>query len=176
MSNQAKVSAWRDQIMTKIWQCHWFGDARSPSRRQAALCGSAAACDRGVDATGLAAMKIAGFETENGLRLGVIRGDTVVDLQAVDPRIPTDLALWLDAYEGELAPLAAVADRAPAAAHRPLEGLAFALPVARPGKIVCLGLNYLDHAKEGGHARPEFPAVFLRHNDAFPCYLPGRVA
>jgi len=121
-------------------------------------------------------MKIAGFESENGLRLGVIRGDTVVDLQAVDPRIPTDLTLWLDAYEGELAPLAALADRAPAAAHRPLEGLRFALPVARPGKIVCLGLNYLDHAKEGGHARPEFPAVFLRHNDAFPCYLPGRVA
>ena len=116
-------------------------------------------------------MKIAGFETENGLRLGVIRGDTVVDLQAVDPRIPTDLALWLDAYEGELAPLAAVADRAPAAAHRPLEGLRFALPVARPGKIVCLGLNYLDHAKEGGHARPEFPAVFVRCRSSLVAHL-----
>jgi len=36
------------------------------------------------------------------------------------------------------------------------------LPVARPGKILCLGLNYLEHAKEGGHARPQFPSVFLR--------------
>jgi 2-keto-4-pentenoate hydratase/2-oxohepta-3-ene-1,7-dioic acid hydratase in catechol pathway len=34
--------------------------------------------------------------------------------------------------------------------------------VARPGKILCLGLNYLEHAKEGGHARPQFPSVFLR--------------
>jgi acylpyruvate hydrolase len=169
--NQAKVSARRDQIMTKIWQCGRFGDNRSRGPGQAALCGNAAACHTGVDATGLAAMKITGFETENDLRLGVIRGDTVVDLQAVDPRIPTDLALWLDAYEGELAPLAALADRAPAAAHRPLEGLTFALPVARPGKIVCLGLNYLDHAKEGGHARPEFPAVFLRCRSSLVAHL-----
>ncbi len=37
-----------------------------------------------------------------------------------------------------------------------------ALPVARPGKIVCLGLNYIDHVKEGGYDIPEYPAVFLR--------------
>jgi len=116
-------------------------------------------------------MKIAGFETEDGLRLGVIRGDAVVDLQAVDPRIPSDLGLWLAAYDGDLAPLAALADRAPAAAHRPLDGLAFTLPVARPGKIVCLGLNYLDHAKEGGHARPAFPAVFLRCRSSLVAHL-----
>jgi acylpyruvate hydrolase len=107
-------------------------------------------------------MKIAGFETESGVRLGVIVGETVVDLQAVDSRIPSDLAVWLAANEGDLTPLAALARSAPAAAHRPLAGLTFALPVARPGKIVCLGLNYLEHAKEGGHARPEFPTVFLR--------------
>ena len=50
----------------------------------------------------------------------------------------------------------------PAATHRPLHELKFALPVVRPGKIVCLGLNYLEHAREGGHPRPEFPTVFLR--------------
>jgi acylpyruvate hydrolase len=122
----------------------------------------AAACDSKENARGAALMKIAGFETANGVRLGVVVGETVVDLQAVDSRIPTDLAQWLAAHEGDLAPLAALAGRAPAAAHHPLEGLRFALPVARPGKIVCLGLNYLAHAEEGGHARPAFPAVFLR--------------
>ncbi len=35
-------------------------------------------------------------------------------------------------------------------------------PVSRPGKIVCIGLNYVDHAKEGGNPIPEYPAVFLR--------------
>jgi acylpyruvate hydrolase len=50
----------------------------------------------------------------------------------------------------------------PSDAWRPLEDATFALPVARPGKIVCLGLNYADHAKEGGHQIPEYPAIFLR--------------
>ena len=36
------------------------------------------------------------------------------------------------------------------------------LPVARPGKIVCLGLNFAEHAREGGYEVPEYPAMFLR--------------
>lgn len=37
------------------------------------------------------------------------------------------------------------------------------LPVIpRPGKIVCLGVNYIDHAKEGGNAIGDYPAVFMR--------------
>ncbi|GAA2416253.1 fumarylacetoacetate hydrolase family protein [Streptomyces glaucosporus] len=35
-------------------------------------------------------------------------------------------------------------------------------PVARPGKIVCIGLNYRDHAAETGAAIPERPVVFLK--------------
>ena len=38
----------------------------------------------------------------------------------------------------------------------------WALPVARPGKIICLGLNYAAHAAEGGNAAPEYPSFFLR--------------
>jgi acylpyruvate hydrolase len=38
------------------------------------------------------------------------------------------------------------------------------LPVVpRPGKFVCLGLNYVDHAKEGGHHDlPPYPTLFMR--------------
>jgi len=35
-------------------------------------------------------------------------------------------------------------------------------PVARPGKIICLGLNYAAHAAEGGNAAPEYPSFFMR--------------
>jgi 2-keto-4-pentenoate hydratase/2-oxohepta-3-ene-1,7-dioic acid hydratase in catechol pathway len=35
-------------------------------------------------------------------------------------------------------------------------------PIARPGKIVCIGLNYYDHAAETGQAPPERPVVFLK--------------
>lgn len=35
-------------------------------------------------------------------------------------------------------------------------------PLARPGKIICLGLNYSDHAKESGMATPTEPIVFMK--------------
>ena len=35
-------------------------------------------------------------------------------------------------------------------------------PVPRPGKVICVGLNYRAHAAEGGNAVPDYPAIFLR--------------
>jgi 2-keto-4-pentenoate hydratase/2-oxohepta-3-ene-1,7-dioic acid hydratase in catechol pathway len=36
------------------------------------------------------------------------------------------------------------------------------LPIAAPGKIMCLGLNYIEHIKEGGYDIPDYPAMFMR--------------
>ena len=49
-------------------------------------------------------------------------------------------------------------------ARRPLAGLKFGFPVAKPGKIICLGLNYLDHVKEGPQKDniPKFQSIFFR--------------
>ena len=109
-------------------------------------------------------MKIVGFEAEGGLRLGIVEGDQVIDLQAIDPNLPGDLAAVLDATNGNLKPLGDMAKRAPASARRPLKGLKFGLPVARPGKILCLGLNYLEPVKEGSQRDniPKFPTIFMR--------------
>ncbi|MFE0462579.1 fumarylacetoacetate hydrolase family protein [Kitasatospora sp. NPDC058965] len=41
-------------------------------------------------------------------------------------------------------------------------GLRVGAPVARPGKVVCIGLNYRDHAEETGAAIPERPVVFMK--------------
>jgi acylpyruvate hydrolase len=35
-------------------------------------------------------------------------------------------------------------------------------PLERPGKIICVGLNYRDHASESGHKPPEYPTLFAR--------------
>jgi len=109
-------------------------------------------------------MKIVGFSANSGLHLGVVDGDAVIDLQAVDAKLPGDLGEYLRANNGDLKPLAALAAKAPAAARRPLAGLTFGLPVARPGKIICLGLNYLDHVKEGPQKDniPKFQSIFFR--------------
>ena len=109
-------------------------------------------------------MKIVGFSTNEGLRLGVVEGEEVIDLQAVDASAPSDLGEWLRRGNGDLTPLKDLAKRAPAGARKPLKGLKYALPVTRPGKIICLGLNYLEHVKEGFMKDnvPKFPTIFMR--------------
>ncbi|MDX3696533.1 fumarylacetoacetate hydrolase family protein [Streptomyces europaeiscabiei] len=42
------------------------------------------------------------------------------------------------------------------------DGLRIGAPVARPGKIICVGLNYRDHAAETGAAIPPRPVVFMK--------------
>jgi len=108
-------------------------------------------------------MKIVSFE-DRGPHLGVVEGDNVIDLQAADASAPTGLGDWLRRSNGDLKALADLAAKAPAAARRPLAGLRFALPVRTPGKINCLGLNYLDHVKEGPQKDniPKFQSIFFR--------------
>ena len=42
------------------------------------------------------------------------------------------------------------------------EDVRIGAPVARPGKVVCIGLNYRDHAEETGAAIPPRPVVFMK--------------
>jgi acylpyruvate hydrolase len=109
-------------------------------------------------------MKIVAFEGQGGPRLGVVEGDQVIDLQAADSKVPTDLGEYLAKHNGDTQPLAEIAKRAPANARKPLAGLVHALPVGKPGKIICLGLNYLEHVKEGSQRDniPKFPTIFMR--------------
>ena len=109
-------------------------------------------------------MKIVAFEGHGGPRIGVVEGDQVVDLQVAEPRVPNDLGEWLKKTNGDTVELAEIAKRAPANARKPLSSITYALPVARPGKIVCLGLNYLEHVKEGSQRDniPKFPTIFMR--------------
>ena len=46
-----------------------------------------------------------------------------------------------------------------------LPRMRFGAPVARPGKVVCIGLNYPDHAAESGAPLPTEPVVFLKAPD-----------
>lgn len=50
--------------------------------------------------------------------------------------------------------------------------LTFLPPLVRPSKIICLGLNYRDHALESGLGIPDFPVLFAR----FPSSLIGHGA
>jgi 2,4-diketo-3-deoxy-L-fuconate hydrolase len=45
-------------------------------------------------------------------------------------------------------------------------GIRLGSPVARPSKIVCIGLNYADHAKETGATAPSEPVIFMKASTA----------
>ena len=105
-------------------------------------------------------MKFVSFRHDGASRLGVLTADGVIDLNAAQPQVPTDLgaALW-QGVDLQAAAQAAVASGTP---RLPLASIEYAAPVVRPGKIICLGLNYFDHAKEGGRDKPDYPWFFLR--------------
>ena len=44
----------------------------------------------------------------------------------------------------------------------PLDSVTFEAPIRRPGKILALGKNYLEHVKETGSETPEFPVIFAK--------------
>lgn len=53
------------------------------------------------------------------------------------------------------------------ASLKPLpEGVRLGSPIARPSKIVCIGLNYVDHARETGAVPPSEPVIFLKSTTA----------
>jgi len=56
--------------------------------------------------------------------------------------------------------ISALAERAQR--HVPLDGARFLAPVLQPGKAVCVGLNYADHARESHFELPAHPTLFLR--------------
>ena len=87
-------------------------------------------------------------------RLGVLDGEQVIDL-AADLRAA--LAAGIDLIAAGRAAIASTAPR------MPLAGLSLAPLVPEPGKTICLGLNYFDHAKEGGRTeKPDYPWFFYR--------------
>jgi 2-keto-4-pentenoate hydratase/2-oxohepta-3-ene-1,7-dioic acid hydratase in catechol pathway len=111
-------------------------------------------------------MRFVSFE-DNGRRgLGWVKDSqatTFVDLAQMAPDLPTDLKALIAMPTG-LALAHAAGTNAPSAQHRPLDSVQFLPLLTHPGKIVCMGLNYADHAKEGGNARPDYPSFFLRGN------------
>ena len=105
-------------------------------------------------------MKFVTYRSGKESRLGVLDGDQVVDLNQAVPQIDADPLRALESGADLLAAAKqALASQTPRLA---LASLTLASPVPRPGKIICLGLNYFDHAKEGGRDKPEYPWFFFR--------------
>ena len=106
-------------------------------------------------------MKLFRYGQPSHEKPGVIIGDQKYDVSAFGQDFTEDffadnglqrLAAFLADNEGNL-PTVADSER-------------LAAPVARPSKIVCIGLNYADHARETGAATPAEPILFMKSTTA----------
>jgi 2-keto-4-pentenoate hydratase/2-oxohepta-3-ene-1,7-dioic acid hydratase in catechol pathway len=106
-------------------------------------------------------MKFITFRSAGGTRLGVLDNDQVIDLAKSVPSVPPDMRTALE----QGIDLLSAAQKAIAnveAERIPSSSINLAPLVPNPGKIVCLGHNYFDHAKEGGNLKPVYPLIFFR--------------
>ena len=105
-------------------------------------------------------MRLLSFTTEHQPRIGALTDAGVIDLSLVDAAAPTDLGAVVK--NGRLAELASIMAASDGTVHHQLDDLDLQVPVAAPSKILCLGLNYMDHIAEGPFEKQPFPAIFMR--------------
>lgn len=140
-------------------------------------------------------MKLVTYGSAKQSRLGVVLGDQVVDLataygviskgRIADAKVaaaakvlrklgrpPVDMIELLGLGEKYRKALSVVVDsvsglvkKVPKGLLTPLGKAKLLAPIAHPQKITCVGLNYADHAREGGVEPPKSPVYFLKsHN------------
>jgi 2-keto-4-pentenoate hydratase/2-oxohepta-3-ene-1,7-dioic acid hydratase in catechol pathway len=105
-------------------------------------------------------MKLVTYQSGAGPRLGAVVGNALVDVaRHVAGGAPADMIALIRQWS-------AVRPRgAPARAGRPdqpLSAVKLRQPILRPGKILAIGLNYLDHIEETRAQRPAHPTFFAK--------------
>src|SRR5204863_5808793 len=98
----------------------------------------------------------------------VVDDDGYTDLYATDPNLPAGVRQLLAGGTDALRAAAAAA-RSPRAVRVSAADAVLLPPVPDPPKILCIGLNYRDHAHENNRAIPTEPVLFAKfHNTLTP--------
>ncbi len=110
-------------------------------------------------------MRLATILTPKGPSACVLQGTHYVELHATDPALPCNVRALLTAGPDALKAAAQAAKR-PDAVKYEAASVKLLAPVIDPLKIVCLGLNYRDHAAESGSPIPKEPILFSKYATA----------
>jgi acylpyruvate hydrolase len=105
-------------------------------------------------------MRVVRYDHQGEARLGIREGSEVIDLSHADRELPGDVADLLRA--GPEAHDALISAARSSKTRLSVTDLKLLPPAMGCGKIICLGLNYIDHAAEGGAKPPDYPMIFLR--------------
>jgi 2-keto-4-pentenoate hydratase/2-oxohepta-3-ene-1,7-dioic acid hydratase in catechol pathway len=98
-------------------------------------------------------MKLLSFRRPDGSATwGIAKNEGVIDMGARGPGLKH--ALWA---------MTSLAEEAARHADYRMEDITFLPPIPDPDKILCVGLNYTSHIKEGGREPPPKPIIFTRY-------------
>ena len=98
-------------------------------------------------------VRLATFRTASGTQAGLVNDGQVL------PFSFPDVGTWLAAGSPD-------PQRHLAGEPLPIRGISWAPLVPRPGKVICVGLNYRDHIQEMGRELPEYPTLFAKFADS----------
>jgi 2-keto-4-pentenoate hydratase/2-oxohepta-3-ene-1,7-dioic acid hydratase in catechol pathway len=105
-------------------------------------------------------MKIVTFEhSGGGARAGAVVGEGVVSLE---PAGFTDVLSLIAGGAAALEAARELVSKSAASAALPLSAVKLRAPVPKPPKIICVGLNYRDHAMESKMEIPKSPTIFSK--------------
>lgn len=109
-------------------------------------------------------VRLASFETLHGVGFGIVDGDGVLDVAGQEG---TASARGVAELLGALGPaeIRSVADRS--GVRHDMQGLRLLPPITDPERILCIGLNFTDHAREAKLPIPARPSMFVRFRSSF---------
>ncbi len=112
-------------------------------------------------------MRLVTFLQKGEVRLGALRTqdgqELIVDLNHAEPGLPASMLDFLAAGQRTQELAVEVLQKAPASAMHERKTVALKAVILNPGKIICIGLNYRDHAAETHQSLPEVPVVFTKY-------------
>ncbi len=106
-------------------------------------------------------MRLISFTESSNTRIGLLQGDHIIDLSQVAPSLPSDMLSFLEAGDGAMLQAAKYTS---ASGHYSALDVVIEAPLARPPKILAIGLNYRAHAEESNMDIPKHPMVFTKQS------------
>ena len=107
-------------------------------------------------------MRLISFDGPSGADWGLLVEGGAVERLRLGDGLPRTLKALVCGSDVWPALKRTLAQRLMGLAPTPLSALQLLPCLPDPGKIICLGVNYADHAKEGGNQVGDYPALFLR--------------
>ena len=117
-------------------------------------------------------MKLINFKVEEQVRLGIKTEKGIIDVEqaatSMSLELPTTMEQVIAGGDKALSQLAELTKLEVSTISE--EGLVYAPCITQPEKIICVGLNYVDHAKESNMEIPTSPVLFSKFNNTLAAH------